>query len=139
MLEITVVLSLCIFWIPQAEGNEWKFFCRNTDYYFYDSENINYPYDNLKKIVSVWQKIIYEEESIERISAYLGSRYANLVESVSLVEIDCLNKKAQTKSKTFYDSADRVIETSLEIKQDWKKITPDSPFSKLYKSVCHSK
>jgi hypothetical protein len=139
LFQLTVVLSLCVLWFSTSEGEDWRFFARNIDYYYYDNGNINQPYDKFENIVSVWQKIIYQESSVNRISDYLGPKYADLAESISLIEIDCSTKNAWTKSVVFYDSKDRVIDTTCKTKENWKLITPETPLDKLYKSVCFQK
>ncbi len=139
LLQVTVVLSLYVFCFSTVRGEDWRFFCKNIDFYYYDNGNINRPYDKFKNIVSVWQKIIYQESSVNRIADHLGPKYADLAESISLVEIDCSTKNVQTKSIVFYDSKDRVIDTTCKTKENWKLITPETPLDKLYKAVCPQK
>jgi hypothetical protein len=139
LLQLMIVLSLCVLWISIVLGEDWRLFCRNIDFYYYDNGNINRPYDKFKNIVSVWQKIAYMESSVNRIADHLGPKYADLAESISLIEIDCHTKKTQTKSVVFYDSKDRVIDTTCKTKDNWKLIAPETPLDKLYNAVCPQK
>jgi hypothetical protein len=138
-VRLFIFLSIFLFWFSTAEGEDWRLFCKYTDFYSYDNANINRPYEKFKNIVSVWQKITYEESSVTRISDHLGPKYADLAESISLIEIDCSTKNAQTKSVTLYDSKDKIIDMTCKTKDNWKLITPDSPMDKLYKAVCPPK
>ncbi len=139
LLQLMIVLSLCVLWFSIVEGEDWRLFCRNIDFYYYDNGNINRPYDKFKNIVSVWQRIIYQESSVNRIVDHLGPKYEDLAESISLIEIDCSTKNAWTKSVVFYGSKDRIIDTTCKTKENWNLITPETPLDKLYKAVCPQK
>jgi hypothetical protein len=137
LLHLTIVLSLCILCVSQVKGEDWVFYTRYGDSFFYDRKNINNPYEDFKNIIGVWQKIIYDNESVDRITAHLGVKYADLTESISMIEIDCSKKYAQTKAITYYDAKGKIIDTKCKTKDDWKEITPESsPLDKLYKAVC---
>jgi hypothetical protein len=131
------VLSFCVLYISEVKGEDWVFYARYGDSFFYDRKSINNPYENVEEVIGTWQKIVYDNESIDRIVAHLGPKYADLKESISLIEIDCSKKYAQTKAITYYDVSGKIIETKNITKEDWKKITPESPsVDKLYKAVC---
>jgi hypothetical protein len=134
---LIMMFAFLTFSIGDAGGEEWVFYARYGDSFFYDAKNINHPYENLKDIISVWQKTVYDEESVDRIAEYLGPKYANLKESISLIEIDCSKKYAQTKAITYYDSRGAVIETKNMTRNDWKKITPKSNLTELYFVACY--
>lgn len=136
LLQLAIVFSLCILCVSNVMGEDWVFYTRYGDSFFYDRKNINNPYEDFKNIIGVWQKIVYDDESINRITAHLGVKYADLTESISMVEMDCSKKCAQTKAITYYDVKGKIIETKRTSKEDWKEITPKSPLHKLYKAVC---
>jgi hypothetical protein len=130
---------LCVLSVPKARGEDWVFYARYGDSFFYDRKSINTPYEEFKHVIGVWQKIVYDNESVDRITAHLGLKYADLTESISMVEIDCSIKYAQTKAITYYDTNGKIIEAKSITKDDWKKIIPESPpLDKLYKAVCFS-
>ena len=135
-LQLTIVFLGCFFRLQLFWGEEWIFYARYTDSYYFDRENINNPDENSHDIVGVWQKIVYADTSISRISDHLGEQYSDLAESVSLVEMNCLSAEAQIKAITYYDSKGGIIHTSHKTKDDWKEVIPFFPLHKLYKAVC---
>lgn len=136
-LLILTLVSLSIGWFSTSDAEEWVSYCRYGDYFFYDRESVIQPYENFRTIKCIRQKIVYESKSVTRIAAHLGPKYAHLKESISLIEIDCLTKKAQTRSTTFYDSGGSEIDSSSKTRPDWKLITIDSPpLDILYKIIC---
>ena len=139
VIQLATFFFACFLWFSTVKGEDWVFYEAYPDFFFYDQENINNPDENSQDIVGVWQKIIYSEKSISRISAHLGEQYSDLVESVSLVEINCFSKDAQIKAITYYNSKGWVIHTSHHTKDNWEEIIPSSPLQKLYKAVCLSK
>jgi hypothetical protein len=135
-LRLTILLSLCVLSVSKARGEEWVFYARHNDAFFYDRNSINNPHEGLKDVIGVWQKIIYDDESVDRISAHLGVKYADLAESISMIEIDCAKKMTQCKAVTFYDLNGKVLDTKNTTKDDWKEITIESPMHILYKVLC---
>jgi hypothetical protein len=136
LLQLAVVLSLCMLSVSNVWGEDWVFYTRYGDSFFYDRKNINNPYEDFKNIIGVWQKIVYDDETVNRITAHLGAKYGDLRESISMIEIDCSKKCAQTKAITYYDVNGKIIETKHTSKEDWKEIVPKSPLNELYYAVC---
>jgi Surface-adhesin protein E len=138
-LQLAIVFLVCLLSFATVWGEEWIYYGRYTDSYYFDREDINNPDENSHNIVGVWQKIVYTEKSVSRIADLLGEQYADLAESVSLVELNCASAEAQIKAITYYDSKGRIIHTSHKTKDDWKEVIPSFPLHKLYKAVCSSK
>jgi hypothetical protein len=136
LFQLATVFFACTLWFSTVKGENWVFYASYPDFFFYDQESINNPSENSQDIIGVWQKIVYSEQSVARISEHLGERYSDLRESVSLVEINCLSKDVQTKAITYYDSRGAVIYTSHRTKDSWEEIIPESPRHKIYKAVC---
>jgi hypothetical protein len=136
LFQLAAVFFACTLWFSTVKGEDWVFYAGYPDFFFYDQENINNPRENSQDIIGVWQKIIYAESSVARISEHLGERYTDLTESVSLVEINCLSKDVQTKAVTYYDSRGAVIYTTHRTKDSWEEMTPASPLNKIYRAVC---
>ena len=139
VFQLLLAFWVCFFCFSTVKGEDWVFYAGYPDFFFYDKENINNPDENSQDIVGVWQKIVYADKSVARISAHLGGEYSDLRESVSLVEINCLSRDAQTKAVTYYNSTGTVIHTSHRTKDNWEEIIPTSPLNRLYKAVCLSK
>jgi hypothetical protein len=136
LFQFTAVFFACTLWFSTVKGEDWVFYAGYPDFLFYDLESINNPSENSQDVIGVWQKIVYAESSVARISEHMGERYSDLRESVSLVEINCLSKNVQTKVVTYYDSGGAVIYTSHRTKDSWEEIIPESPMNKIYKAVC---
>lgn len=136
LFQIATLFFACTLWFSTVKGEDWVFYAGYPDFLFYDLESINNPRENSRDIIGVWQKIVYAENSVSRISEHMGGRYSDLRESVSLVEINCLSKNVQTKAVTYYDSGGAVIHTSHRTKDSWEEIIPQSPMNKIYKAVC---
>ena len=123
--------------VAGAEAEDWVLYCRYHDVFYYDRDSVSQPYDNFKTIKCVRQKTLYEAKSATRIAAHLGPKYAYLKESISMIEIDCLTRKAQTKSTSFYDTGGAEIDSTENTRPDWKFITDKSPpLDILYKILC---
>jgi hypothetical protein len=135
-VQFATVFFVCFLWFSTVKCEDWVSYAAYPDFFFYDQENINNPDENSQDIVGVWQKIVYADGSVARISEHLGDRYSDLKESVALVEINCLSKDVQTKAVTYYNSKGWVIHTSHRTKDSWEEIIPSSPLQKLYKAVC---
>jgi hypothetical protein len=136
LVQFATVFFVCILWFSTVKSEDWVSYAAYPDIFFFDRENINNPDENSQDIVGVWQKIVYADASVARISEHLGERYSDLSESVALVEINCLSKDVQTKAVTYYNSKGCVIHTSHRTKDSWEEIIPSSPLQKLYKAVC---
>ena len=138
-LLLTIVFLVCCLSFSTVLGEEWIYYTRDTDTYYFDRENINSLHENSPGIVGVWQKVVYAGKSVSRIADHLGAEYGDLTESISLVEINCISGEAQTKAITYYDSEGRIIETNHKTKDDWQEVTPHTPLRKLFKAVCPPK
>lgn len=137
LLLALFVFLFSFFVVLDVQAEDWVSYCRYGDFFYYDSATVTRPYENFKSINCVRQKIVYEANSVKRIAAHLGPKYAHLKESISMIEIDCLTRKAQIKSTTFYDSRGMEIESSSKTRPDWKLITRESPpLDILYKIIC---
>ena len=136
LVQFATVFFICFLWFSTVKGEDWVSYAGYPDFFFYDRGNINNPDENSQDIIGVWQRIVYADRSVARISEHLGGEFSDLRESVSLVEINCLSKDAQTKAVTYYSSKGGVIHTSHRTKDDWGEILLASPLNKLYKAVC---
>ena len=132
---LVTILFSCVL-CAEGYAEDWVFYDRCGDSFFYDRKGINNPYEDVNYVLGVWQKVVYNGESVDRIAAYLGTKYSDLAESISMIEIDCSRRCAQTKALTYYDSKGMIIESKPVTKDDWKKIPPKSHLSKLYRAVC---
>jgi hypothetical protein len=136
LLQAAAVFLFCVLCVTKVRAEDWVFYARYGDSFFYDRETINNPYEDCKHVIGVWQKIVYDNESVDRITAHLGVKYADLAESISMIEMDCLNKNSQTKAITFYDKDGRILDAKNSTKADWREIPVKSPLRNLYSVLC---
>jgi hypothetical protein len=127
------------FFTSMAWGEDWRLYFKYKDFLFYDGDNINKPYENQENILSVWEKTVYDKESLVRISGHLGDEYSDLEESRALIEIDCKNKYSQTMAITYYNTKGEIIAAVQKTKLDWKKIVADTPMDRLCRTICPRK
>ncbi len=78
-------------------------------------------------------------DTVFKVSEEMGDKYSDLKEAVYQIEIDCLNKRMQTKSITYYDSKGNAIEKKDQGLPGWKSISAESPYDDLYREVCRTK
>jgi hypothetical protein len=119
-----------------AQGEDWTYFTRYKDNFYYDRESITYPLAPYKGIISLWQKIVYDQESSFSMSEKLGGKYSDVYESLHLIVLNCKKKQVQVKSISYYDSKGRIIDYSYKERTQWQQITPDTPCENLYWRVC---
>jgi hypothetical protein len=127
------LLTLCS---DTAQGEDWSYFAKYKDNFYYDRESITYPLAPYKGTISLWQKIVYDKDSSFSMAERLGGKYSDVFESLHLIELNCRSKQVQVKSISFYDSKGTIIEYSYKEREQWKPIAPDTPFEDLYWRVC---
>ncbi|HMK49338.1 MAG TPA: surface-adhesin E family protein [Thermodesulfovibrionales bacterium] len=139
LIRSTIGSLIAVIFFSVAYAEDWVPYARYPDLFFYDEENINTPDENNIDVIGIWQKIVYSDKSVARISEYLGNGYADLRESIALVEMNCFSKNTQTKAITYYNSKGEVIHTKHQVKDNWEEIQPSTHSQKLYKAVCPSR
>lgn len=127
------LISFCA---DTAQGEDWRYFTRYKDNFYYDRESITYPLAPYKGTISLWQKIVYDKDSSFSMAERLGGKYSDVYESLHLIELNCRSKQVQVKSISFYDSKGTTIDYSYKERADWKPIPPDTPHEELYRRVC---
>jgi hypothetical protein len=128
-----LVFALISISMGDVYGADWKLYSSNDESVdFYDAQSIAHPSTN---IVRVWQKRIFTEKDVARWVAKLGPSFKNLSFSMSLKEINCIEKKWHTLSLTAYDNEGGVINSSSS-STEWGFIIPETIAESLYKEVC---
>lgn len=127
------LLSFCA---DTVQGEDWSYFTRYKDNFYYDRESITYPLAPYKGTISLWQKIVYDKDSSFSMAERLGGKYSDVYESLHLIELNCKNKQFQTKSVSYYDSKGMIIDYSYKESTQWKPIPPGTPYEDLYWRVC---
>jgi hypothetical protein len=127
---------LSFFCAGTVQGEEWRYFTRYKDNFYYDRESITHPLAPYKGTISLWQKIVYDKDSSFSMAETLGGKYSDVYESLHLIELNCKNRQFQVKSVSYYDSKGRTIDYSYKENPQWKQIAPDTPCEDLYWRVC---
>ncbi|MGA2465529.1 MAG: surface-adhesin E family protein [Thermodesulfobacteriota bacterium] len=132
-LGVIVVIGLAIFGNAEVWGADWKFY-GSTEMYlgYYDAQGITRP---SKNIIRVWGKDIFMKEGVSKLVRKSGKGYENFSHSISLSEINCVEKTFRQLKVTFYDNEGGSIGTSNS-PSEWIFFTPESMGEKLYKEVC---
>lgn len=123
-------------------SSDWVEYGRTEDgdSWLYNDKNITKSRG--KNIVQVWVKWILSdkqrEERIRRIRkvGLSTEEWGKLSQEVSLLQIDCKNKKCQILSMTDYDTDGNVLNTGNVDKPEWIYIVPSSYWDILRKKVC---
>lgn len=112
---------------------EWVYIIRTDDFScHYDKASIKRMPDN---IVRVWWKVIfYTEKEITR--KEFGDRYKDLEHSLSLIQINCNEKKHSILETIYYDSKGSIIYTIGNSSGKESFIPPETIGDILYEIVC---
>ena len=132
---LLLIFSLFLF-AGASAGHDWQFISSYKDNFYYDKASITYPVKNYPAILIVWQKIVYDKDSSFTMAETLGDKYADVHESLHLIELHCKRKELQVKSISYYDSKGTILDYSYKENTQWKPIPPDTPYEDLYWRVC---
>jgi hypothetical protein len=116
-------------------GGGWRFYGFNdTSTYRYDSDSIiRLP----KNMIRVWVKRSYTEKGIESMHEKYGDVYKNLDYSLSLFEINCVEKSFRVLTEKFYSDEGNLLSSATpDASTEWGFIPPGSVHGVLYKVVC---
>jgi len=117
----------------QKGGAEWRIFVLDDeDTRYYDAESITLPSDN---IVSVWVKPEYNDKGIIKMVEKFAKKYENISRTMSLVEINCSDKRRRTIALHDYSTEGTIIFSSAR-EYEWTPIVPGSVAGALFKAVC---
>jgi len=136
---ILAVVGLASLSYAEAWGVDWRFYGRADKYScFYDVKSISRPSEN---IVEVSEKQDYTNKGIDFMVEGLGKKYKNLSHSITLWQINCVDKKFRFLSLTYYSKEEKVIYSwkvlySSGPSEEWSLIFPSSLGERLYKAVC---
>ena len=133
---VPLILFLLFACADTAQGEDWRFFTRYKDNFYYDTESITYPLAPYKGTISLWQKIVYDKDSTFSMAERLGGKYSDVYESLHLIELNCKSRQFHVKSISFYDSKGVIIDYSYKESAQWKPIPRDTPCEELYQRVC---
>jgi len=130
-----VVLCFSIAATGSLHAEDWQYYAEDSEgnFLYVDKDSIIHK----EIITEVWQKKVYEKNSLFRIRQTLGEKYATLIEARALIEIFCPKRTFQVRAVDYYRSDGTVIEhIYYEFLRDWKKVQRKSDMERLYKICC---
>jgi hypothetical protein len=130
----TLFFGLVLLRFAEAWGADWKAYAGTDDgIFYYDAENVIHPSNN---IIRVWHKVVFSEKGIQGAVRTFGKDYENLDYSISLREINCVEKKVRSLSVTYFSKGGAVLDSAGDYGADWHSIDPMAIIEGLYQRVC---
>jgi hypothetical protein len=120
----------------EAWGEDWKFCTQSKDgtMYYYDATRVTHGSEGILKF---WGKAILSPEAVKKF-VKIDSKFTELHHIISLIEMNCTERKRRPLWIIFYDKNGVAIEnvdiTSGE--SDWEIVTPGSPQEDLLATLC---
>lgn len=134
------VFGLTIFGYAEVWGADWKSIGSDDDFsYFYDSASITYPSKNIGRL---WTKTVCKEKGrIKTMEKFrenkdLLSIIKNVDHTLTLFEINCVDKKFRTLKGFFYSKDGKILKSVDATPGIWKIIPPDTMYEAFYDVVC---
>jgi hypothetical protein len=118
----------------EAGGADWRVYAGTDDgIFYYDAENVIRPSNDT---VRIWHKVVFSEKGIRGAVNTFGKDYENLDYSISLREINCVEKKIRSLSVTYYSKEGAVLDSAVDYGAEWHAIDPMAIIEGLYQRVC---
>jgi hypothetical protein len=123
----------------EPKGAIWSYIWKDDDgNYFYDTKNIMRQSEG---IIGVWHKMIYtrKDAMIQRLrKTIIGKEFDGLNYSVTLSEINCIDKSFRGLSATHFSQEGDILYTtrSDEILSNWIYIPLNTLSEAIYKELC---
>lgn len=132
-------IGMIILDCPEVSGADWMFYGKTDKYScFFDVESIHRPSEN---IVEISEKQNYTSKGVNFMVEALGKKYENLSHSITLWQINCVDKKFRFLSLKHYSKEGKeiylwkVLYSSLP-PEEWSPFIKDSLGERLYRAVC---
>jgi hypothetical protein len=132
---IHIIIGLVIFSDAVAWGADWrKFFESDIGEYFYDAQNTDRSSGN---IVIVYEKNVLTQKGVWGWVQRLGDSFRNLSYTISLWELDCMDRRWHWLVMAFYSNQDKILKSvPAAASTEWNIINPESFAEPLYEAVC---
>jgi len=120
----------------EARGEDWKFCTQGPDgtMYYYDAARITHVSEGVLKF---WGKAVPSPEAVKRF-VKIDPKCAKLHHIISLIEMNCVERKRRSLWIIFYDKNGVAIE-NVDIPpadSDWQAILSGSPQENLLATLC---
>jgi hypothetical protein len=132
---IFAVIGFIIFLFCEAWGADWEpfFYADSGSVFYYDRENITRP---SKDVVRVSMKHVLSEKDVTEVVARWGKKYRALSNQISLLEIQCVDKKVNVLSTSRYSQDGEILNPKDPQIPRAGPIVPDSAGEALYEVLC---
>ena len=133
---VLFIFGLIILGNIEVWGADWRVYgepASDIGVYYYDADSISSP---SKNIVRVWEKVVYSAKGVISHIEELGELYENLSYTVTLWEVDCVQKKEQILKTNWYSKDETSLSSTEFQKTSWTFVNPDSMGEALYEVVC---
>ncbi len=117
-------------------GADWRPFLEKPRNYYYDSSDIRKISTG---VFRAWQKQDYSPEDMEKRAKAFGPKYQQLSFGITLLQINCIERKIKHQRATFYRENGSVLDSApYEAKglAIWEYVIPDSIEEKLLNVIC---
>jgi len=120
----------------EAWGEDWKFCTQGEDetVYYYDATRVTHVSEGVLKF---WGKAIPSPEAVKKF-VKIDPKFTQLHHIISLIEMNCTERKRRPIWIIFYDKDGAAIE-NVDItlgESDWEIILPGSPQEDLLAALC---
>jgi len=121
----------------EAWGEDWKFCTQGQDgtMYYYDTARVVHLSEGVLKF---WGKAVPSPEALKRF-VKIDPKFTELHHIISLIELNCVERKRKPLWIIFYDKNGVAIE-NVDLSPadaDWETILPGSPQEDLLAVLCN--
>jgi hypothetical protein len=120
----------------EARGEDWKFCTQGQDgtTYYYDTARVVHISEEVLKF---WGKAVPSPEAVKRF-VKIDPKFTELHHIISLIELNCAERKRRPLWIIFYDKNGVAIENVdlSPANADWETILPGSPQEDLLAVLC---
>ena len=120
----------------EAWGEDWKFCTQSKDgtMYYYDATRVTQASEG---VLRFWGKAIPSPEAVKKF-VKIDPKFTELDHIISLIEMNCTERKRRSLWIIFYDKNGVAIET-VEIthgESDWQIVLPGSAQEDILAALC---
>ena len=120
----------------EAWGEDWKFYTQSKDgiMYYYDPTRVTHVSEGVLKF---WGKVIPSSEIVKKL-VKIDAKFTELHHIISLIEMNCTERKRRPLSIIFYDKNGVAIKNVYVTlgESDWEIVLPGSPQENVLDVLC---
>jgi len=120
----------------EAWGEDWKFYAQSKDgtMYYYDPTRVTHVSEGVLKFLG---KVIPSSEIVKKF-VEINAKFTELHHIISLIEMNCSERKRRPLSIIFYDKNGVAIKNVYVTlgESDWEIVLPGSPQENVLDVLC---